>query len=146
MISRTNIIILVLGITIGATVNGWRLNGEIKEIKAEHAQAELEFQARARVQEHTWNTKIQEAANAANKREEILRADADRARSAAIGLRGQLADINRRLPELAEQAVRQYAAALGDVFGECTERYTALAEKAGGHASDVQTLMGSWPR
>ena len=129
----------------GWFVNGWRLNGEIAELNARHTQAALEFQMRARVQEHTWNRKVEEATHEAAQREQALRADADRARRAADGLRDQLADIRGRLPELTEQAVRQYASAASVVFGECVEEYRALAETADRLDSDRRTLMEAWP-
>lgn len=34
---------------------------------------------------------------------------------------------------------------LTDLFGQCTERYSELAEKADGHVIDVVTLTTAWP-
>lgn len=129
----------------GWFVNGWRLNGEIKEIKAEHAQAALEFQMRARVQEQLWNKKVEAATHEAAKREKALQLDAANARRTTERVRSELADLRGRLPELTEQAVRQYADAASIVFSECTEEYRALAEVADRIDSDRQKLEDAWP-
>ena len=130
----------------GWQVNGWRLGEQIAEARADLEHQRVEFQIRSRAKEQQWQIQLQEAHDAAAKREQKLSADAAIARHAADRLRGDLADHQRRLPELTEQAVRDYATALGDVFGECTEEYRALAEIADRIDSDRQTLEDAWPK
>lgn len=130
----------------GWAVNGWRYGEKIATIRQEQAQAQADFTAQARAKEQSLTKQLNKARNEATKRETILRADAGRARTQSDGLRDELAAIRRKLPSLAEQAVRQYADAASVVFGECTAEYTALAEVAGRIDSDRQTLMDAWPK
>ena len=43
-------------------------------------------------------------------------------------------------------ANRKYTAALAAVLTECTGAYREMAHTADGHANDVQTLTGAWPK
>lgn len=61
-------------------------------------------------------------------------------------LRDQLSAANARLPAAPDSAVREYAATLNAVFGECQAAYADMAGKAEGHAADVRLLKESWPR
>lgn len=123
-----------------------RYAAEIAEIRLDQAIARGDAIATARAAETTFNRRIEEARNAATVREIALRRDATAARAESDGLRGQLADAARRIAEAPEPAVREYAAMVSELFGECSRRYTALAGQADGHASDVRTLMEAWPR
>nr|WP_041296544.1 DUF2514 family protein [Janthinobacterium sp. Marseille] len=100
----------------------------------------------AREKEASWQSTLKEANDAANKREETIRADATAARAAAGRLHNDLADLRRKLPQLTEQAVRQYADAASVVFGECTAKYVELAETADRIDSDRQKLEDAWPK
>jgi hypothetical protein len=71
----------------GWVIQGWRGDARIAEIRQEQAQAQAAFTAQARAKEHQLTNQLNEARNAATKRETILRADADRARNATGGLR-----------------------------------------------------------
>lgn len=84
------------------------------------------------------------AINAGNQRAAALRRDAGAARSELEWLRGDLATDNQ--PSATLQACDQRKATLSDVFEQCASRYSVLAEKADGHANDVQTLTDSWPK
>lgn len=105
----------------------------------------LAAEAAARKKEFAWQTTLKEANDAATKREEKIRADATAARAAAGRLYNDLADLRRKLPQLTEQAIRQYADVASDVFGECTARYTELAEAADQLNNDRQKLEDAWP-
>jgi hypothetical protein len=86
-----------------------------------------------------------EAVNAAKKREQDLRRDADGARGERDGLRDELAASRGELSRASCEAVRNRAAALTDVFDQCVGRYQGLAEKAGRHASDALMFSQAWP-
>lgn len=79
-------------------------------------------------------------------REKDLVRQRERADAAADGLRDTLADVRRRLPELAAETCRAYADAGLRLLGECQGRYRAMAERAEGHFNDWQTLDQGWPQ
>jgi hypothetical protein len=87
-----------------------------------------------------------EALQAAQERATKNEADASAARSESERLRVQLASGRRDLPNIARDAVNSYAAALSDVFDDCTTKYAALAGDADKLASDTQTLIDAWPK
>ncbi len=99
----------------------------------------------ARQAENRLRTQIMEAQEDARKREETLVADAAVAGRAADGLRREITALRRGLPAATAEANRHTADAALDVFGECVERYRAVAETADGHANDVMTLDQAWP-
>lgn len=115
-------------------------------VKAEWQTAQIEFDRAARAKEQAIVKQLENARNEATKRETKLRADAGRARSESDGLRGDLAELRRQLPELDADACRVRADTLADVFNQCATRYSELAEKADRHASDAKTLMDGWPK
>ena len=100
--------------------------------------------ARAREAEH--QTKLQEAQNEARTREIALTAAADSARTERDGLRNELAFISDRLSRASADSLRKYAATANAVLAECTTRYSELAKKADGHASDTLMLTQGWPK
>lgn len=130
----------------GWKANGWRLEGEVAEIRLAQADARAAAEETARLIERANTKRLEDARNEATKREAAVRRDADGARSAADGLRDELADLRRQLPDLSADSGRQRAAALADVLQQCADEYRGLAEKADRHASDVQTLTDAWPK
>ena len=82
----------------------------------------------------------------AEHRAQINAQAAARATAGADRLRSDLAKANARISTATRAALDQYAAALGDVFGECVQEYRALAEKATGHTSDVQLMLDASPK
>jgi hypothetical protein len=89
-----------------------------------------------------------EATNAARTRETILRNDAAGARSELERLRGAIRLAARRdpVPGTSASADDQHASTEGKLLAQCAAEYQQLGEAADGHASDVQTLIESWPR
>ncbi|HLO65043.1 MAG TPA: DUF2514 family protein [Azonexus sp.] len=108
-------------------------------------QAAIEADKRARDQELSMQHKLNEAQNAATEREKALRADYAAAHAAARGLRDTVAALRGQLATASPEACRATADAALAVFGECADRYRAVAEAADGHASDVETLTEAWP-
>ena len=89
-----------------------------------------------------------EAINAARTRETLatraaddLRLERDRLLDAV-----RVATRRDRVPSTAATAQAQPADPLANVFGQCTAEVSELVRAADGHASDVQTLIDSWPR
>jgi uncharacterized protein YgfB (UPF0149 family) len=144
------ILALLAGVAVafsaGWLVNGWRLGEQIAHIETEQAQAELSAALAAGIKEAEWTKNLEDARNAATKREQTLRRAAAGARDVSDGLRADLAELRRQLPDLAAEAVRQRADTLAELFNQCQEDYRSVAEKADRHASDVQTLEQGWPR
>lgn len=87
----------------------------------------------------------QGALNDALKMQNALQAAADRAGRERDSLRVQLSDAEQRLADAPAASVREYAATLGRVFGQCSQRYTELAARADGHAADAATCRAAWP-
>lgn len=101
-------------------------------------------QARAKEQAHT--QKVQEALNAANTRAQKAQAAADAARRTVDSLRDDLSTARADLPSASCSSIREYAATLNGIFGECSREVERLAAAAQGHASDALTLQQAWPR
>jgi hypothetical protein len=107
-------------------------------------------QANASAQRAAMETKAREAAQAAIVREKSLAADRARAVSELDGLRVAVSQAQRGFGLRADGSTLapslDATIALGDVLLESSERYTELAETCDRHASDVKTLIDSWPR
>jgi hypothetical protein len=130
----------------GWMVNGWRLGNQIDAMKLAASEAKVDAQASARSKEQEFQTRLQEAQNAAKKREDAMRRDANNSRASAGRLRDDLQAIQRNLPVLAADACRRQANALTELFGSCVEQYRGVAEEADRDASDKQTLIEAWPK
>lgn len=116
------------------------------EVRTEWLDAQSQFQAEARAKEAALSAKLNEARNAATKRETKLRSDAAGASHSADRLRDELANIRNSLPELAADAAHNRADTLAIVLGECTVAYRTMAEQADRISSDRQTLVDAWPK
>lgn len=75
----------------------------------------------------------------------LVRADADRARGVADGLRRDLAASRGAIDTASVASLRQRTATLTDVFEECVRGYSEVARSADGHASDSLMLQRAWP-
>ena len=87
----------------------------------------------------------QGALNDAIKTQATLQAAATRAGRERDSLREQLSDAKQRIATASASAVLEYATTANELFVDCGRRYTELAEKADGHATDVRTLTEAWP-
>lgn len=126
-------------------VQAWRYGGQIADLKLEYAEAVASSAKSAlKLTEH-----YRENADAAVKKAEARAAqnkrDADALRTELDGLRGDIANVPDRIRSASREAVDQYAATVTGVFERCVRRYSELAARADGHASDVQTLSDAWP-
>ena len=93
-------------------------------------------------------TREKEAANAARTREARLRDDAAGAQSELDRLRLAVRSAASRsaVPRPVASAKAEPAPAFGQLFESCAIEVQELAGIADRHASDVRTLMDSWPR
>ena len=136
---------IVAAFGAGFLVNGWRLTAKIESIKLAYSNALTLSIERARTKEQEWETKLNQERDNATKREIQLRKDADSAHAAADGLRSQLSDTARRIAESSPAACIAATATLSELLGNCSDKYLDMAENAQRHASDVETLVNSWP-
>ena len=127
-------------------VQAWRYDAQIEGIKAHHAAESAKAQADVRAQELAFNQRLQDAQNAATKRETKLRADAAAARRTADGLRGTLYEFRASLPNAAPATVIARADTAAELLGTCADEYRSVAEAADRIASDRQTLIDAWPK
>lgn len=145
----THIAAALLGAAIAATsawsIQSWRFDARISDIKAQHAAERAQAQADARANQIAIDTKYQEALNEARTREAHLRRDRDAARAESDGLRDQLSDAARRIANAPPAAVAEYATAVGELLAVCSRERTEFAAAADGHAADVRTLTAAWP-
>lgn len=99
-----------------------------------------------RAKEQQLHRQVIEAQNAATERNKKNQVAIAAARAQSDGLRDQLAATRAKLSSASADAVRDYAATLSDVFGDCAAKYQSMAEIADGHAGDVMLLQEAWPR
>jgi hypothetical protein len=130
----------------GWQVQAWRLGEQIEAIKSQQAEAVATATREARAQESARFTNVQEAQNAAQKRAQVARADADRARGELDRLRDATRATRGGVPGESAAACAQRADAGADVLGQCAAAYLDLAAIADRHANDARTLIESWPK
>ena len=116
------------------------------EAQNEYTQRALVATQEARKREFALQNQLNEAQNEARTREIALTAAADGARLERDGLRDELAALGDRLSRASADSLRKYAATANAVLAECTDRYSKLAQKADGHASDTLMLRRAWPK
>lgn len=126
-------------------VQAWRYDAQIAGIKAQHATQSAKAQADTRAAELAFNQRLQDAQNAATKRETKLRADAAVARRTADGLRGTLYEFRASLPNASASAIIARADTAAELLGACVSEYRGVAEAADRHAADAVMLMDAWP-
>lgn len=126
----------------GAEHGEQKLAAYVSKQDKEHIQA----LNRAGEKTRSMQAKKDEALNVANERTRKANAAANAARATADGLRLQLAASLTNLPNASCGSVREYAATLSSVFGECSARLESLGRAAEGHAIDALMLESSWPK
>lgn len=115
-------------------------------LKLEYAQQAKVADAAARAKEQEYSRQLKKAQDDYVRRQNRLLADASAARAESSRLQHSLADFRRQLPDLTEQAVRQYADTASIVLNECQDRYTAVAEDADRLGNAAQALDQAWPK
>ena len=97
------------------------------------------------ITEKAWSDKYIEVEQNAIKKIQDANAAARSADLAASGLSKQLGEANKRLSTAPKQTVIEYTVANSELLEACTAEYRSMAEKADGHAIDVERLNGAWP-
>ncbi|WP_291585742.1 DUF2514 family protein [Comamonas sp. UBA7528] len=129
----------------GWVAHGWRLGRDLAEMKAAHAQ-ELAARDQAAFQlGQAITTNYQEVLNDAIQEQARLADAAAAAKRTAGRLRDQLREADVRIATASAAAVRKYAATANKLLGNCSQRYTELAERADGHALDARSCRAAWP-
>lgn len=132
----------------GWTANGWRIDRQIQQGKAEQAASDLYAEKENRTRERLRAQGVTNAIADANARAADHRRAADRAGTELVGLRDALAaaQLQRDLPGQSSPATGDHSAAIATVLSECGAELQALARAADGHANDALTLRMAWPK
>ena len=93
----------------------------------------------------TWSDKYIEVEQNAIKKIQDANAAARSADLAASGLSKQLSEANKRLSTAPRQTIIEYTITNSELLEACTAEYRSMAEKADGHAIDVERLSEVWP-
>ena len=140
---------LIAGILAGTgawQVQNWRHGEKLEAIRADAQEQVRMAEQAARAKEQTLNTKINEARNAATKRETSLRTDLAAAGRTADGLRDTLYSFSSELPSASLDACRRDAAALASVLADVERAGRGMAESADRHRSDSLMYQEAWPK
>ena len=133
-----------------AALLAWQLTAthyqaQVAQVQAERAQAQAQAAADALAQQIAFQTRLQEARDAAIKREAALRRDVGAARDALYGLRGAAERARAELPGYSAAAAAGVAGTAAELLAQCAAAYRDVAESADGHAADALTLHEAWP-
>ena len=93
----------------------------------------------------TWSDKYIEVEQNAIKKIQDANAAARSADLAASGLSKQLSEANKRLSAAPRETIIEYTITNSELLEACTAEYRSMAEKADGHAIDVERLSEAWP-
>ena len=93
----------------------------------------------------TWSDKYIEVEQNAIKKIQDANAAARSADLAASGLSKQLSEANKRLSATPKETIIEYTITNSELLEACTAEYRSMAEKADGHAIDVERLSEVWP-
>ena len=116
-----------------------------KVVRNEWQVATAQANQDARKIEQRRQDRADEAGQLSAKRVAVIRADADRARNDAVGLRGEL-EATRQYAAKSSEAAAKSVATLSAVLEECSRRFVGMAEAAAGHANDSLMYQESWPK
>lgn len=97
------------------------------------------------ITEKVWSDKYIEVEQNAIKKIQDANAAARSADLAASGLSKQLGEANKRLSTASHQTIVEYTITNSELLEACTAEYRSMAEKADGHAIDVERLSEVWP-
>ena len=125
----------------GWQINQWRHDAHEKQAIEQAADQQRELHAL----EQKRSSNVIAAQNVARQRETALRRDADSARDALDRLRTQ-SDAALQSARASHDACLVAANAQAVVQSQCTTELQTLARDADGHASDIETLRGAWPK
>ena len=93
----------------------------------------------------TWSDKYIKVEQNAIKKIQDANATARSADLAASGPSKQLSEANKRLSTAPKETIIEYTITNSGLLEACTAEYRSMAEKADGHAIDVERLSNAWP-
>jgi hypothetical protein len=93
----------------------------------------------------TWSDKYIKVEQNAIKKIQDANVAARSADLAASGLSKQLSEANKRLSTAPKETIIEYTVTNSELLEACTAEYRSMAEKADGHAIDVERLSEAWP-
>ena len=105
----------------------------------------VKAQEKKAITEKAWSDKYIEVEQNAIKKIQDANAAARSADLAASGLSKQLSEANKRLSTASRQTIVEYTITGNELLEACTAEYRSMAEKADGHAIDVERLSEVWP-
>ena len=140
------VVCLAVGGTGAWKVQGWRLGEQLASIREQQATTAAAAQREARTTESRRSLNVLEAQNAATKRAQVARADADRARSELDRLRDQLAARRGGVPNESPAACAVRADTTADVLSACAAEAQELASIADRLNADRLMLLEAWPK
>lgn len=116
------------------------------EVRAEWAQKLQEAKDAAHKREKELIVQRDKAIENANRRDQTILSLAAAARGSGNGLRDTIAAITGAVPNSSADALRATVRAYGDVLGECEGRHREVAEEAERLNSEKKTLIEAWPQ
>ena len=96
------------------------------------------------ITEKAWSDKYIEVEQNAIKKIQDANAAARSADLAASRLSKQLSEANKRLSTAPRETIIEYTITNSELLEACTAEYRSMAEKADGHAIDVERLSETW--
>ncbi len=105
----------------------------------------VKAQEKKAITEKAWSDKYIEVEQNAIKKIQDANAAARSADLAASGLSKQLSEANKRLSAAPKETIIEYTITNNELLEACTAEYRSMAEKADGHAIDVERLREIWP-
>lgn len=144
----------------GWLTNGWRLSGQIEAIK--HSQTQVQLNNVTAVANdlavtHGRFVDALQQFQTTQQANQLAQQDLGRVlldlRGVTSGLRGDFADLPRRIERASQATLGQYASTCTAVFeamaaggGRLAEAGAGIAAKAEGHAADVGLMQDAWPK
>jgi hypothetical protein len=146
ILAGTALVSAALGGTCAWQAQNWRHGEKLEAIRADVQEQVRMAEQAARAKEQTLNTKINEARNAATKRETTLRTDLAAAGRTADGLRDAIYSFSSKLPSASLDACRRDVATLTTILENMEREGRGMAESADRHRSDSLMYQDAWPK
>ena len=134
-----------MGATAAWSVQSWRYDAQIADIRAQHSRALADAHQKALDDTIKMQRTKDDAIKAAEQRAKREAVNAAALRSERDGLRAQLAATTVQLPSASCSSVRAYTATLNGLFDQCAGAFEDMAGKAAGHAADSRLMREAWP-
>ena len=144
----------------GWVAQGWRLSGQIEALKHGQTQTQLnnvKAVANDLADTHGRFVDALQQFQSTQQANQLAQQDLGRVlldlRGVTSGLRGDFADLPRRIERASQATLSQYATTCTAVFeamaaggGRLAEAGAGVAAKADGHAADVRLMQDAWPK